>query len=153
MKRLAIILLGLSLLAYACDSDIGFGDNPEIEFVDIQPRRAVQFRDSIIITISFRDGDGDLGIDDNAVKSLFVIDNRPWIPENQNEQAFNLPFLTPDTKNPAIQGNITFQLQPTVIRPGSGLTEEPTTFDIYIVDRSDNESNHITTDTIMIVAE
>ncbi len=153
MKKLAVILLSLFPLINACDSDVGFGDSPEIEFVDIQPRRATQFQDSIVIAISFKDGNGDLGIDDNAVKSLFVVDNRPWIPENQNEQTFNLPFLTPDTKNPAIQGTITFQLQPTVIRPGSGLSEEPTTFDVYIVDRSDNESNRITTDTIMIVAE
>ncbi len=153
MKRLAVLCIVTSLLAISCDNEVGFGDKPEIEFVDIQPKRAVQFVDSIVITISFKDGDGDLGIDDNSDKSLFVVDNRPWIPEGQEEQTFNLPFLTPDTKNPAIQGNITFQLQPTVIQPGSGLAEEATTFDIYIVDRSDNESNRITTDTILVVTE
>jgi len=152
MNRIAvalIILVGVTVVS--CDYDLGFGDKPTLEFVDIQPRTVVEFVDSIVITVSFRDGDGDLGTDDNANRNLFVVDNRPFASDITLD--FSLPNLTPDTKNPAIQGNMTIVIPPTAIEPGSGLADQFTNFDVYILDRNDNESNRVTTDSILVVRE
>ena len=152
MNRMIYIIFPISLLLiFACNNDPGFSDEPTLTFVDIQPRFPRQFRDTINITVSFTDGDGDLGDDNNEVKNIFVIDNRSWLTEEQSQLFFTVPNLTPNTKNPAIQGTITVQIPPTIIRPGMGLTEEATTFDVFVIDRSDNESNRVTTDSITVV--
>ena len=152
MNRSVLIIFSLSLfLAVSCDNDPGFSDEPALTFVDIQPRFPRQFIDTINISVSFTDGDGDLGDDNNEVKNIFVVDNRPWLTPEQAQLFFTVPNLTPNTKNPAIQGTITVQIPPTAIRPGSGLTEEATTFDVYVIDRADNESNRVTTDSVTVV--
>ncbi|MEM6630573.1 MAG: hypothetical protein AAF694_12920 [Bacteroidota bacterium] len=152
MNRLVLIIFPLSLFfLFGCNNDPGFSNEPTLTFVDIQPRSPRQFRDTINITVSFTDGDGDLGDDNNEVKNIFVIDNRPWLTEEQAQLFFTVPNLTPNTKNPAIQGTITVQIPPTIIRPGLGLTEEATTFDVFVIDRADNESNRVTTDSITVI--
>lgn len=151
MRNRVFILSAALVLGFftACDNDPGFGETPQLEFVDIQPKMPVQFIDSIVITFRFKDGDGDLGDDNGQAANMVIRDNREWIPEDRSTSIYNLPNLTPETKNPAIQGTVTVQLPPTALQPG--LDQEVTSFDIYVIDRSDNESNTITTEPITIL--
>ena len=149
MKRYSFLVVLAGLVIFSCNNDPGFSNIPEISYIDIQPKEPRQFRDSLLLTLRFTDGDGNLGDDDTQVKNLVLKDKRDWLTEEQATLYFNIPNLTPDTKNPAIQGTITIEIPPTAIRPG--LEFEETFFDVYVLDRSDNESNTVSTEPIKIV--
>lgn len=162
MKRLTYIYLCLGLIimmSASCDNDPGFPEEPIITFEDIQPRTVRENVDSMVVRIRFTDGNGDLGDasgDPQAQNfNMFVEDNRvnspvdPITPE-QSLIRYKVPNLTPDTKNPAIQGTIILTIVPTVIRLGLQYTEDTTSFNIYIVDRAGNKSNTIRTESILI---
>lgn len=151
MHKYIYLLLLPVLIVAACSSNQVFPSEPEISFVDIQPKIVKEFQDSIVITISFTDGDGDLGDDGRSVFNMFVKDNRPSIPANLATISYILPNLTPDAKNPAIQGEIIIEYPATGIL--NGADSEVTTFDVLVVDRAGNESNTVTTEPIEIVRQ
>ncbi|MCS6903759.1 MAG: hypothetical protein RML72_02635 [Bacteroidia bacterium] len=137
---------------------------PRIEFVEMKPR-AISSKDTLCfiqnqcfsITFRFEDGDGDLGTNNfSGPPNIFITDNRPNLPYNNppiyynGKLNFRLPrSLTPETRNQSIQGTITIAM-PYI--PIINFFDEPdtTTFSIYIVDRSGNKSNTITTPPLVI---
>ena len=150
-KRLFIILLPLLLLALAsCNNDPVFSVVPEIEFVDIQPREVQQFVDSMVITLRFTDGDGDLG-DQGVEKNMVVIDQRNTLTPQQATLEYTVPNLTPDARNPSIQGFIYIEVAPTAITPGLNIPSEKTSYSIKLSDRAGNTSNEVLTDEITIL--
>jgi len=111
---LSFLLIWLS----GCDDSPVFPVEPKVEFIDIQPREVRHASsDSVLVTIRFQDGDGDLGIlpgDPDSVANLILLDSRyseGRIPEEEfARNPFLIPTLTPDAKNPSIQGEITVKL-------------------------------------------
>lgn len=162
MKRLLYIFIAFFVCVnWACNSDPGFpfGNRPDLEYLDISPREVRAIADSIIIRVEFKDGDGDLGDASNLDNNLVVLDNRfrDTINEpltlDQATLRYSLPNLTPDTKNPAIQGIITIEVIQTGVRRDSRGIELPvdsTSFDIFVTDRLGNVSDTVTTETILI---
>jgi hypothetical protein len=109
---LALLLTWLS----GCDDSPVFPVEPKAEFVDIQPRELLSNAgDSVLVTIRFQDGDGDLGALGPDSANLILLDSRfseGRIPtEELAQNPFTIPSLTPDAKNPSIQGEITVKLQ------------------------------------------
>lgn len=160
-QGLYIFFLSMCLLWVGCagDPDFPFGDRPDLEFISISPQEVKAIRDSIVIQVGFTDGNGDLGDSDNQVQNLTLIDNRvndmnnPITPEAAIIN-FSLPDLTPNTRNPAIQGIITIELVQTGVRRdrvGLELPVDSTSFDIYVQDRRGNVSDTVTTDVIRIL--
>lgn len=146
MKLLTWIGLPLMMLAVgACDNGPVFPSEPKVAYLDIQPREVVQLQDSILITFQFQDGDGDLGIIDldnasNVESNLILVDSRfgeGRITQQQAENFYNLPSLTPEARNPSIQGEITVKLSPTVIIP-PGINSDSVRFQIKLFDRAGN---------------
>lgn len=115
---------------------------PAITFVSITPATAVEYIDSIAITISYTDGNGDLGENDPNVKNLFMTDSR-----NNVTYQYRIPQLAPDT-TVTITGNFVIDLPSTAITDGS--TSQQVSYSIYAVDRGGNESNTVTTSAITI---
>lgn len=142
------LLLGLA----ACSSGPVFDTTPEIEFLEITPTEIQQLNGELTISIHFQDGDGDLGDNNSEITNLYVVDTRAVL-DTFPPLGFSIPNLTPDTKNPSIQGTISIQVPaPPLTRflTGTGPTEEPTTFRIWMYDRSGKVSNEILTDPILI---
>lgn len=151
IRRIFILLPSLCLIALsACNNDPVFSVIPEIEFVDIQPREVQQFTDSMIVTIRFTDGDGDLG-DQGVEKNMIIVDQRATLTPEQATLEYTVPNLTPDARNPSIQGLIYIEVAPTAITPGSGVPSEKTQFSIRLFDRAGHASNVVTTDEITIL--
>ncbi len=107
--------------------------------------------DSIIVTLSFVDQDGDLGGQNEP--NIFVIDNR----NNDIYDTYSLPRF-PVRNKPTI-GEIDLRLFntccifPDGIFPCSSPSNFPInemTLDIYIVDNAGNRSNKVTTPTITL---
>ncbi|MBP6511103.1 MAG: hypothetical protein KA347_00395, partial [Bacteroidia bacterium] len=58
------------------DDDPFANKAPTIELLSLTPQMVVEFQDSLVFNIKYRDNDGDLGENDPNVKNLFITDNR-----------------------------------------------------------------------------
>ncbi len=162
------LLLALMVCFASCSKDEPtFSSTPSIEFNSITKyivgsNAAQTRRDSVVIAITFKDGDGDLGEDTRdttRLKQIFT--NQPWgnyqirtfqlvngkfeevpIPANAN-----LFFQQTSTKRGPIQGALDFR-QTFSYQLNAKLI--PVKFQIRLRDRQLNESNIVETDTIRV---
>lgn len=152
MKRSLVIFAAFAFLV-SCRTEPVFPETPEIEFMSITPGEGQQFVDEFKITIHFQDGDGDIGYTSDPLNNLWVVDTRADVPDTLRAVGFSIPSLTPETKNPSIQGEIEISiLAPPSIKffnPNSLETE--VVFDVYLVDRKGNRSNTVQTDPVTIL--
>lgn len=120
----------------SCNQDPFFPVEPKIEFVSISPTEVRSGVDSILITFRFQDGDGDLGSEGNP--NLHLIDSRVdlGLPLDRATNPYTLPDLTPDARNPSIQGEITIKMDFTVVLPPAA--EQDVRFQIKLWDRAGN---------------
>lgn len=139
----AVIVALISALP-SCKKDTGISPVPSISFDSISPNPAIKYRDTILIVISYTDGDGDLGIDSADVKNLFVTDSR-----NNVVSEFRIPQLAPTGATIAIQGNLDVVLPPQIFINDNDSTET-VSYSLYIVDRAGHKSNTITTKSLVI---
>ncbi len=147
MQKYINIILGLALMAGACtkiSDEPQFDLTPAIVIDSISADTIVEFEEALIVTLTYEDGDGDLGNPDPNVNSLFVKDQRL---EMQDE--YYVYPLAPVGENISITGKLTVELNTTFIL-GNG-TAEQTKFTLYLVDRAGNKSNEVTTGFITIV--
>ena len=139
-KTLFVILFFAS-----CKKDTLITDDaPTIEFVSITPGSVVEYQDSITITISYKDANGDLGENDASVKNLFITDSR-----NNVTYQYRIKQLSPDNSDISIQGNLNVVLANTAIIDAADSTET-FHYSIYVRDRADNDSNTVTTSNIEV---
>lgn len=139
-----LICLAALFLTTACKKDDpGISNVPEISLLSVSPTSVVEFQDSIVFSISYRDGDGDLGENDPDVENCFILDPRINV-----SYGFRIQQLSPDNSNIAIQGNLDIILPNTGITDGS--SSQKVNFDIYVVDRAGNLSNVVTSPEITI---
>lgn len=135
--RYFILLIFLSLLLFSCKEPEEVGPVPEIEFVNVTPQNVHEYTDSLVFTISYRDGDGDLGENTPGAENFFLADSR-----NNVIYKFRIPQLAPDGASIIIEGNLNVTLANTAIINGSA--SETFTYSIYVKDRAGNQSNTVT---------
>jgi hypothetical protein len=141
-KSLLIVLLSLSVLS-SCKKDEGISEVPEISFVSVVPNVVTAYQDSLVITISYRDGDGDLGENYTDDNNLFVQDSR-----NQVTYGFRIRQLAPDDATIAIEGELNVKLDNAPIINGGA--SESVTYTIWVVDRAGNISNRISSSSVTV---
>ncbi len=145
-KICLLIPLLFSFLSCSKDEQDPFEDPvPVIDLVSVTPSTAVEFKDSILITIHYRDNDGDLGENTAGVKNLFVKDNRIGI-----EYAYRIQQLAPSGSSIPVEGNLNVVLN-TVARTDTSLTQQNVTFSIYVKDRAGHKSNVVTSGPVIII--
>jgi hypothetical protein len=144
MRRIGIVLLLLSSALISCKKDEAFTFEPSIEFKSISPGTIKEYRDSVVITISYLDRNGDLGENETEVPNAFVKDLR-----NNLTYSFRIRQLAPEASI-AIQGNLSIVI-PQVALVNSTATSESATFEVYVKDRAGLESNKITTSAVSIL--
>lgn len=164
MKKIGFFIAFIAMLGtQACVQPPNYPDEPVIEFMSLSKNSMQQgqnFSDSLFVTFSFTDGDGDLGFPaSDPTPSVFVRDSRDSFPK----PPLQLPYVEPQGAGNGISGEITIKL-PTVccifINPeGIKLACEdvPSTFPIdtfsyyiKIRDRAGHESNEIKTSIIQL---
>ena len=156
-----VFLFLLSICIYSCINAPSYSDIPEIEFIGFSNRvmdQAPINSDSTILSISFTDGDGDIGFDKEDVgENIVVIDNRT----GEIFDRFRVPSIPPEGANNGVSGEINMLLLNTccVFPPQDSIpncespTQYPTnelTFTVYILDRAGNKSNEIITSPITL---
>lgn len=149
MNKTKAFFLGLAgfLVAFsACNTVDEISDVPEISFESVAPNVVTEYQDSLYFTISYRDGNGDLGQNNTDDNNLFIQDSR-----NQVAYGFRIQQLAPDNSNIAIQGKLNVILANTAIVNGG--SSESVTYTIWVVDRAGNESNKVTSSSVTINAQ
>lgn len=141
-----LLLSGIILIASCKKEEVEISDVPEIEFVSVTPQNVIEYQDSLVFTISYRDGDGDLGENGNNIDNFFLTDSR-----NDVTYKFRIQQLAPDNANIPIQGDLNIVLQNTAVL--NGQASESFTYSMYLKDRAGNQSNTVTSSTITVTAQ
>jgi hypothetical protein len=144
MRRIGIILFLLSSALMSCKKDEAFTFEPSIEFKSISPGTIKEYKDSVVITISYLDRNGDLGENETEIPNAFVKDLR-----NNLLYSFRIRQLAPEASI-AIQGNLSIVI-PQVGLVNSNASSETATFEVYVKDRAGLESNKITTSAVSVI--
>lgn len=149
------LLLGILIIAafVTCISPPDYPIEPKIEFLGLSKNTMRQgvlgIEDSLFLTFSFTDGDGDLGNLGQAKDSvnIFLTDKRT----NQPSERFRIPYVPEQGAGNGISGDMRLLLFTTccnVLPPCETSTTKPIDtliYEIYIKDRAGHESNKILT--------
>jgi hypothetical protein len=132
---------------------------PVIEFVGVSKgafRQGLTARDSVIVSFTFTDGDGDLGSNDSL--NVFVTDSRDNFVANQ----YRIPFIPEEGTANGISGEIFITIYSTCCyfpdntppcTPSVANPRDSLTYRIQIRDRADNWSNVIETSKIFVLCD
>ncbi|MBP7801751.1 MAG: hypothetical protein KA109_09040 [Saprospiraceae bacterium] len=158
MVNSAFLAVLITFLIGACIVAPKYSDIPEIELEGINKTVIDQGRvrdDSLLIRISFTDGDGDLG-DPQNMANIFMIDDR-----DGKEITYSMPVIPQKGVNNGVAGTITI-LHTTLFNvccyyanadpcsvPSLPMTDT-VTYQLYIKDRSGNQSNIVTLPPLVI---
>lgn len=134
------------MIASCKKDDEGISATPEIEFISVTPANVVEYQDSLVFTVSYRDGDGDLGENGNNIDNFFLTDSR-----NNVTYKFRIQQLAPNDAVIAIQGDLRVVLQSTALIDNP--TTESFTYSMYMTDRAGNQSNTVTSSTVTVTAQ
>lgn len=148
MSKYSTILF-LLILFFACKKkdNLIISDLPSIELVSVNKTEIKEFTDSLVFTVSYRDGNGDLGTESPDSTVIEIIDNRD--PANL-VFGYHLSPRSPNGTNLIVQGQLQLVLKNIIIL-NSANTTESTTFSIRIKDRALNWSNKVETGQISII--
>jgi hypothetical protein len=142
MKYLFYIILS-TLLFLSCKKEEKYSEIPEIEYLSMTPNSTIEFQDRVCLTISYQDGDGDIGTEDPDYYSLFVKDARLG-----NYDEYHILPLTPPNNTLQIEGELNIVLTGLFILDTN--TSQTTSFSIKIRDRAGNWSNEVQTGALTI---
>jgi hypothetical protein len=138
------LFISLALIISSCQKKEQFSEIPHIEYKDF-----VQFTDSAQLTLTFTDGDGDLGLPDadsthNCFVKYFEKQNGKFVEINFSPPfKFKIPMLTQAGKTKSLQGEIRLSISPFNYDFLSDF--DTIRYEIYVIDRANHESNHVTT--------
>lgn len=158
----------LALIASAaalqfCVKPPDYPKEPVIEFLNMSKNTMLQTplgADTVLVTISFTDGDGDLGFEE-ASESILIKDGRDGV----SRPSLSIPYIEQQGAGNGISGEITFELTSTCcifVDPATGfkracadvpMATDSVFYRISIKDRAGNVSNEITTPSIRLICK
>ena len=154
MKKFIPCLLVLSIGLFSlvsCSDEETFPVTPAISFKSLEKFQSLSGLDSLVLTFSFTDGDGDIG---SAASDTFGRDVYARLFERNSgvfEEAplgapleYRVPYLEPRGNNSSLKGDIRISIDYNIQRPNDTIY-----YKVLLEDRAGNRSNEITTATIV----
>jgi hypothetical protein len=136
----------------ACFNAPEYDNEPAIELKALRSNSSiVNPGDSVVLVISFKDGDGNLGKagDSDTIPNFFITDRRFGIIDSQNYSIPNIPKNgSVDDIAGTIEVNVLSKIYCNPLTPG--IANDTIVFDIRVRDRSGNYSNSITSPPIIV---
>lgn len=165
MKQIRQIFLFLLILILGdCKQRPTFPASPEISFLDIKKIKtqgSSGAKDSVTITLSFKDGDGDLGStetqnyfaelqakQDGVFKQIVVKDTIPIVYLDKNGK---FPPLNPDGRQGPIEGTLSYGVSTELAKYFGDSSSVSVKFKVYIKDNAGHPSNTIETPEVTIL--
>ena len=137
----------ISVFIISCLKPPQFPETPEITFVSINTTQVQAESDSILMIISFKDGNGDIGSTDNDTSTnCYITDHRSGKPDYTYN--YKIPFITPLGTTKDISGKININLPGITCIPFH--TTDSVTYKITIKDRAGHISNQVETPVIIV---
>jgi len=133
-SRLPIMLiLSVIVFFYSCKQEeiVVVSTLPLIKLVSVSKTSVVQFKDSLVITIEYNDGDGDIGETDPDKNAIQIKDSRLSKPD-----FYFVKPLSPPGSSIKTKGTIAVQLKNTFLL-GTAATEV-TNYELRLKDRAGN---------------
>jgi hypothetical protein len=168
MKRLfkiAILLFFIAIIFQTCTEKEEYPPEPHLDYVSFVTYRTYEDVDSLgILTLSYIDGDGDLGLPfwDTAVNffvSYYVMDDGElkigtrYNPTTGEIDTINfnarIPVLAPENYEGWIKGQIEDTINP-ISNPASSKLLDTIMFEAHVIDRAGNISNVVQTPLIVV---
>lgn len=156
MRKLWCLLATATLawvLTGCLSGDPLFDETPSLSSARIvatpggQPLEQLSRGGSFYLEVDFRDGDGDLGTDDATAFNIFITTQG----FNYPEIAGNIPVLTRDNNQPAIEGVIRYFSADPFFGDNAPAGSVPFTLSVRVVDNAGNESNSALTPTLTLL--
>ncbi|MFM9944181.1 MAG: hypothetical protein ACKVQB_03000 [Bacteroidia bacterium] len=150
LKLHSLVLVAISFLISlnACTEkeqiNVTGNPTPLIKLISISSKQLKQFKDSLVITIEYTDGDGDIGETNPDMDDLEIKDQRLSKPDY-----YFVKPLTPPNANIKVKGIIAVQIKNTFLLGTAD--SEITLYEIRLRDRAGNWSNTIKTEVITII--
>ena len=145
------LLVAATLVAFGCEKKYKDNDPlepvsvvPRIELVSVSPTVVQQLHDSIVFTVRYTDGDGDLGFESADSMSVELTDNRFPLTFH-----YHLQPLTPSGAAVSITGLLPVVLANTILQHPDGGAEQAT-FSLRLKDRAGHWSNAVATPTVTV---
>ena len=166
MKKISSIILTATVLValcIGCANPPDYPDTPQIEFVSLSKsvmQQSTFGKDTVTITFSFTDGDGDLSFSDTT-SNIFITDAR----DNFSKPSYRIPVIDEQGAGNGISGTISIEVPTTCcIYPintappcdTSGFAPQFTdtlAYKIQIMDRAKHLSNEIITAPITLICK
>lgn len=118
---------------------------PKLELISVSPTTVHQLSDSIVFTVRYTDGDGDLGFEQADSMSVEVIDTRFPLTIQ-----YHLQPLAPLSSTLSLTGELPIVLENTILQDPDA-TQESATFRIRMRDRANHWSNEVLTPPINVL--
>lgn len=154
MKKFIPFLLALSIGMFSlssCSDEETYPVTPVIACKSLEKFQSLSGLDSLVLTFSFTDGDGDIG---SAASDTFGRDVYARLFERNNgvfEEAplsapleYRVPYLEPRGNNSSLKGDIRINIDYNILRPNDTIY-----YKVALEDRAGNRSNEISTATIV----
>ena len=160
MKKAAVniifvLFVGVLLFFSSCAKFEEYSIVPQIEFVSFVTLQDIHQKDSLgYITISYTDGDGDIGLTSEETlppyqynffidiyENINGVQQKIILPDTSATFNSRIPVLTPEGVNKSIKGEIEMELELFIMIPF--LDSDTISFELYIMDRALNKSNVI----------
>lgn len=165
MRKTSVIILStlLVLIVSNCIQPPNYPDEPEIGFMSLNKSEIAQgntgaLADTLAVTFSYTDGDGDLGFDGDSI-DVFLTDSRDGFVNK-----FKLPVIPDQGTGNGISGEITLRIPnkpfnicctfpngATACQPNTEFPTDTVSYMIQIKDRAGNLSNKVQTETLTIL--
>lgn len=155
-----LLLTGFAVFQF-CVKPPDYPDEPVIDFKTLSKNTMYQAtfgQDSVVITFSFTDGDGDLGFQDDQ-SSIFIVDGR----DSFSKPPYRIPYIEQQGAGNGISGEISIVVPTTCCiypppLPPCDTVNPPQLLDtvfywIQIKDRAGHLSNQIETAPITLICK
>lgn len=160
MRPSLLLLLAAIIGMSGCLNPPEYPIEPHIDFVRMTKDVLVQDQfntDSLLLTISFTDGDGDIGLDDGGF-DLFITDTR----DQFMPPAYRVPKIPEQGIGNGVSGEISFIIYTTCCffpngqdpcTPSLEYPVDTLTYLVYLNDRAGHQSNIIETPPIKVLCQ
>ncbi len=145
IQRFTLILLVVVVALVSCSKEeVSLSSTPTISLLSIAPKVVQEFSDSLVLTIAYEDGDGDLGGVHPDSVNLFITDSRIGI-----VYGFRIQELVPGGAEVPIKGTFKVVLKG-LFRVTDTAPSETVSFEIYAKDKAGNRSNTVVSEEIRV---
>ena len=159
MKSIFSLFVVLLITFAACVRPPDYPIEPRLEFLGLSKNTVLQglTKDTLYLSVSFTDGDGDIGFQNND-STLFVVDTRRNGARINDVQG--LPSVPEQGAGNGITGEIRMRINggccTNTLVPCSApfkYSRDTVVYEIYIKDRAGHESNRVKTPPIYILCQ